>query len=562
MGHATSRTGVAIGIDLGTTRSGAAFVDAHGHASCLPNRDGQLLTPSCVGIGDDGQTLVGSSAQSLLAQSPERAIEAFKRHMGESNWKWTIDGRALSADDLAAMILGRLREDVERVVGPVAGAVITVPAYFGDPQRAATLRAAATANLPVLDIVNEPTAAAIASAFDAYVAAGGDPSDATRAAIAATAPAVNVICDLGGGTFDVTVIRINGTDFDVLASDGCRLGGRDFDEVIVEAMYRHLFDCDAPDPHHDPRAQVRMRIRAEQAKHLLTVQGVVPVEPPYDGLEPLDLTRERFEDVSQRLVERAREVIAGVMREAGLTWPEVEDVLLVGGASRMPMFRRMVEQISGKKPSTRLQPDLIIAQGAAVYAAILRVQETPLLQPTDYDVADLAEAIEPHGCGDEQAGPANPAFAPEFVAVAGRVHLGEVAPRSLGVVVRSPRESRKINRVLIPRNQALPVTRSHVFATRFDNQRKVVVPIVEGDEKDPAACTEVGRCVIEPLPPDLPAGSRVEVSLGYDRSGLISVRAEELTTKTVAETTLHRASAADRTQLDDLAEAVARFSPE
>ena len=560
MEHAANPSAVVIGIDLGTTRSGAAFVDAQGHASGLPNRDGQLLTPSCVGTGEDGRALVGSSAQSLLARSPERAIEAFKRHMGESDWTWTIDGRALTADDLAAMILGQLLEDVERVVGPVAGAVITVPAYFGDPQRAATLRAAATANLPVLDIINEPTAAAIASAFDAYVAAGGDPADATRAAIAATAPAVNVICDLGGGTFDVTVIRINGTDFDVLASDGCRLGGRDFDEVIVEAMYRHLFDCDAPDPHHDPRAQVRMRIRAEQAKHLLTVQGVAPVEPPYDGLSPLDLTRERFEESSQRLVERAREVIAGVMRDAGLTWPEVEDVLLVGGASRMPMFRRMVEHISGKKPSTRLQPDLIIAQGAAVYAAILRVQETPLLQPTHYELADLAEAIEHEGT-QEQGGSVNAGFAPEFVAVAGRVQLREVAPRSLGVVVRSPRESRKINRVLIPRNQALPATRSHIFATRFDNQRKVVVPIVEGDERDPAACTEVGRCVIEPLPPDLPAGSRVEVSLGYDRSGLIRVRAEELSTKTVAETTLHRASAAERTQLDDLAEAVARFGP-
>jgi molecular chaperone DnaK len=556
MRHVTKKAGVAIGIDLGTTRSGAAYVDAHGHASCLPNRDGQLLTPSCVGVAEDGRVLVGASAQSFLAQSPDRAIEAFKRHMGDPDWRWTVDGRTRTADDIAAILLGRLLEDAEGVVGSVAGAVITVPAYFGDPQRAATLRAAAAANLPVLDIINEPTAAAIASAFDAYVAAGGDAADATRAAIAATAPAVNVICDLGGGTFDVTVIRIDGTDFDVLASDGCRLGGRDFDEIIVEAMYRHLFDCDAPDPHHDPRAQARMRLRAEQAKHVLTVQGVAPVDPPYDGFLALDLTRERFENMSERLVDRAREVIAGVMRDAELTWPEVEDVLLVGGASRMPMFRRMVEQVCGKRPNTRLQPDLIIAQGAAVYAAILRVQDTPLLQAAGSELADLDDAIEPAPKTNE------PAFAPDFTAAAVRVHLREVAPRSLGVVVRSPRESRKINRVLIPRNHELPATRSHVFATRFDNQRKVVVPIVEGEQKDPAGCTEVGRCVIDPLPPDLPKGSRVEVSFSYDRSGLIHVRAEELTTKTGAETTLQRASAADRTHLDDLAEAVARFASE
>ena len=367
--------GVTLGIDLGTTRSAASYVDANGHVACVPNARGDLLTPSCIYIDTQGQIHVGADAHDALTSDPERVIEAFKRQMGRSDWAWHVDERAMRAESLSAAILKQLVADAERVAGRVDSVVISVPAYFGDAQRSATLRAAELAGLRVLSLINEPTAAALAGAFEAYLEAGGDGQDLTSAAIASTAPGTNVVCDLGGGTFDVTVIRIDGSDFDILATHGQRLGGRDFDEVIMEEMVRHLFAHDAPDPHHDPAARARMRLAAERAKHTLTARAQAQVHTPYQQTPSMSLDRTRFEELSASLIDQARGVIETVLQDAHLDWYGVEELLLVGGASRIPAFRRMVTQLSGKSPMLRIQPDLMIAHGAAVYGAILRVQK-------------------------------------------------------------------------------------------------------------------------------------------------------------------------------------------
>ena len=559
-----------IGIDLGTTFSVAAYVDDTGHVVCAPNEHGQTLTPSVVMVEDDGRFVVGSEALAALTTRPERVAEAFKRRMGDDGASTKLDGREYSPAFLSSKLLIQLVEDARRSIGPIAGAVITVPAHFGDRQRTATMEAARLANIDVVAIINEPTAAALSNAFDTYITAGGDPSDLERATIASTAPGINVICDLGGGTFDVTVIRINGSDFDVLATGGSlTLGGRDWDERIVDAMERHLIDQGATDPHHDPKARARMRVEAQTAKHVLSVKRVVAVTPPYERVEDMTLSRERFEQLSESLLTRIRTTIEDVMEDAGIEWSGVDDLLLVGGATRMPMVRRLVSQISGQAPNTRLQPDLIVAQGAAVYAAILRVQEThgtpdleaipSVTDATTYSLAELANQTTPRHTFD--AG---------FAAAAQTVHLKDVNAHSLGVMVRSRRRDQKINSILIPRNSPLPASCTKVFVTHTDDQTRVRVPIIEGEVRDLDACEQVGICTIEGLPVNLPKGSPVEVTISYSVNGTITVKAEELVSHTVAETVLDRTCAGpDRTassplpnneRLDELAEAVAQFS--
>ena len=553
-----------IGIDLGTTRSVAAHVGADGHVTCLPGRDGEVLTPSCVFINDDGEAVVGRAAIEAGLQSGDRMIDAFKRHLDDDDWSWSVNGKKYTAPALSALVLRRLVEDAERVIGPIGGAIVTVPAYFGDRQRSATFEAAALAELNVLGLVNEPTAAALAGAFEAYVAAGGDGADLTTAAIASTAPGISVLCDLGGGTLDVTVIRIDGHRFDILASGGKRLGGRDFDEYIIEAIYRHIFDCNGPDPYHDPAAVNRMRLAAEKAKHTLTVKSSVEITPPYPRVPAMTLSREQFEADSVKLVDQARDVIQSVMIDAQLTWAHVDSLLLVGGASRMPMFRRMAGQVSGLTPEMRLQPDLIVAHGAAVYAAILRaghelrhagVTTQDINQPIGWDTVPTGSS---DGYLEALAGASS--YEPGFAAAAGAVEIRDVTSQSLGAIVYSPSEERQVNSVIVPRNSRLPAMRSRVFGTHDEDQRQVVVPIVEGDQREPDDCTPVGRCVIRDLPPGLPRGSRVEVTFSYDASGRVCVRAEELSTHRAAQTVLERQTAAHASPIDDLAGAVAQVA--
>ncbi|GMU39023.1 MAG: chaperone protein DnaK [Phycisphaerae bacterium] len=544
-------TGTVIGIDLGTTFSSVAYVDADGHVICLPNRDGQTLTPSAVYLDDDGRFHVGAAARDECLRRPEQVALAFKRRIGHPEDPWTVAGRSIDATTLSSLVLRRLREDAEHAVGSVAGAVITVPAYFGDRERTATLEAARLAGLKVLDILNEPTAAALAYAFDAYVQAGGDAGDLRTAAIAATAPAVCVVCDLGGGTFDVTVLKISGPRFDVLATGGAlTLGGQDWDERIVDAIERHTLTHGGPDSRYDPRARARMRRDAEQAKHVLSVKGDVDVPAPYEGVPPMRLTRDAFENLTSPLSDRVLQIISGVLDDAQLTWNEIEDVLLVGGSTRMPHIRRRIARLSGKTPNTRLQPDLAVAQGAAVYAAILRVQgDTP---PSSTAAAETRKA---------DAAPANAsAFTPAFEAAAADIRLSQVNSRSLGVIVRSPRYDKLVNAIVIPRNTRLPACNTRRFVTHGPNQRRIRIPIVEGETRDIRESVEVGVCVIDGLPDGLPAGAEVDVTFTYDASGRVSVRAEEKTTRRAAETFLDRAASHPPSELDELAEAVAQLS--
>ena len=556
-----------VGIDLGTTFSVVAHVGPAGHVTCLPNGDQETLTPSVVMLDDEDRFVVGGRARGAVTTCPDRVAEAFKRRMGDEGGGRRLGDRDCSPEFLSSLVLRQLAGDAQRTLGEIAGAVVTVPAYFGDRQRAATLEAAKLAGLDVAALINEPTAAALAHAFDSYVAAGGDPSDLERASIASTAPGVSVICDLGGGTFDVTVVRINGSEFEVLATGGAlNLGGRDWDERIVDAMQRHLFDHSGPDPHGDSRAQARMHVEAQTAKHVLSVKNEVSVRPPYERVERMNLTREAFEGLSETLVDRFRETVDRIMGDAAVTWSGVDDLLLVGGATRMPMIRRAAAEMSGLTPNTRLQPDLIVAQGAAVYAAILRVQGDiagpdlsgieNVTDATPYSLATLAEQS-PHVHGFDDA----------FAAAAGAVKVVDVNARSLGVMVRSRRHGQKVNNILIPRNSPLPASCRRTFLTNKESQTRVRIPVLEGEVRDARGCTEVGLCTIDRLPANLPQGSPVEVTISYDTNGTVRVQAEELSTHTAAQTVLERRTlgrggrdAKTTDTLEALADAVAQVA--
>lgn len=564
-----------IGIDLGTTFSVAAYVDAGGHVVCVPNGEGEALTPSAVWLTDDGRTVVGRPAREAAIVQPDRAALAFKRRMGEPGAAVTLGDRTVTPEFLSSRILAALAEDARRAAGGVGGAVITVPAYFGDRQRSATREAARQAGLDLVAMINEPTAAAIAHAFESYVAAGGDPADLETASIASTAPGISVICDLGGGTFDVTAVRVNGNRFDVLATGGSlTLGGNDWDERIADELERHLLSLGAPDPHHDPHARARMLASACAGKHVLSVKPHVEIAAPYENVMPMTLARERFEAISDSLLGRVREVIERVIADAALQWAQVNDLLLVGGGSRMPMIRRLAGDISGLTPNTRLQPDLVIAQGAAVYAAILQVQGRAVETAGDGSPARASRGRRPDAGARParahadplvaeaaaDAVPAPPAhwYREAFAAAAADVQVHDVNSRSLGVIVRSPRYDKKVNHIIIPRNTPLPATASHAFVTRFDDQTHIQIPIVEGETRKVEACTQVGTCCIDGLPPKLPKGSPVEVTIAYDADGTVKVRAREVSSGTAAETTLdRRACARTAGRIDELARAVA-----
>lgn len=550
-----------IGIDLGTTRCAVAYMGRDGQVSCVPGPDGSVLTPSCVWVRQDGAVVVGQAALEATTEEPDRVAAAFKRRMGQSEWLWKVDQAAYSPQALSGLLLERLVSQTESVIGPIDSAVITVPAYFGDRERTATLEAAHIAGIEVAGIINEPTAAALAGGFESYIAAGGEAADINKTTIAATAPAITVVCDLGGGTFDVTVLQIAGHDFDILATGGEPLGGRDFDEMIVELMTQHLFHHNGPDPHNDPRGRARMMLAAEKAKHILTVKHEVRIPCPYDRTPSLLVKRSGFEEVAQTLLGRVRDIVVRVLADARVTWPEVQELMLVGGASRMPMFRKQLGDLSNLKTQSRFQPDLIVAQGAAVYAAILRAQDRSsarayALQLPDEPVENPARSK----ARRPRKRPATQWTDPTAQAAAESIIVRDVCSQSLGVIVYAPWEDRCVNAVVVPRNSRLPAMRTRVFATHEDDQRRVCIPVVEGDQRDPDACTPIGQCVIEDLPAGLPKGTPVEVTFQYDNSGRLAVQATELTSGKSKQVSLERIAATPPTVLDELAAAVAQMS--
>ena len=448
-----------------------ATVDELGNPRTIPNAEGEALTPSAVFFEGDG-VIVGREALRALQSDPQDVALHAKRELGTRTYPHAVGGRYYPPAALEAWVLNKLRLDASRQIGSIAQAVITVPAYFDDVRRQATQDAGFMAGLDVLEILNEPTAAAIAFGHSL-----GRESTGTSQRL--------LVFDLGGGTFDVTILEWSETGFTVLATDGdSRLGGVDFDERLLDRLAAEFAHRYHSDPREDPLARARWWRECEETKKTLSVRQRASFVGDCQGqLWRREVARDEFESWTHDLLERTRFTVSESVAASGLAWPDIDRVLLVGGSTRLPAVRAMLRQLSGREPDISLSPDEAVAHGAALRAAFHRV-----------------------------SGEMRPAL-----------RLQDVNSHSLGVagtdaLTRQPRVA-----VLIPRNSPLPSIARRVFKTQKDDQRSLLVPIIEGESQHPDECVSLGQCVIPSLPPGLPAHSPVEVCFQYDVNGRLGI---------------------------------------
>jgi molecular chaperone DnaK len=499
----------ALGIDLGTTFSVVAQVNDAGLPVVLPNAEGSPTTPSVV-LFDAGHAVVGAIARESLATEPESVVQLVKRHIG-SGWTFEHSGQAYRPEHISALILRKLAQDAHLLTGPVTQAVITVPAYFNDPMRAATLRAGELAGLDVLGLLSEPTAAALAFGY-------------TRRPAGTT----GVVIDLGGGTFDVTVMDFDGDDLTVRATGGdAYLGGANFDKVLFDHFVEQFETAHGLDIN-DPEAlsleectQVSQDwlLRATRAKHDLTAREHTTAALQAAGLTlRVEVRREEFLARARILLDEMTEKMLDVVAATGATPQDISVVLAVGGSTRMPAVRERIQAIFGRPPDTSVRPDEAVALGAALFAAQRQIERGGALL-LDVGARDYLE----------------------------RLTVTDVAAHSLGVSAFAAPGSRErpVMATLLPRNTPLPITVRRTFYTLRPGETTIVVPILEGESGDPELCRRVGSVVIDQLPAQRPAHQPVEVSMSLDRDAILQVSAADVTTGTEAHTTIMHAGQTD-----------------
>ena len=466
----------AVGIDLGTTNSEVAIVE-NGQVRVLPGEDGDLILPSCVGFSEKDKLLVGRSALRQYAAAPERTVKSIKRWMGTDHKTSLGDGEYLP-HEVSAMILRVLKQRAEKVLGEtITQAVITVPAYFTDPQRQATKTAGEIAGLEVLQIINEPTAAALAYNL----------SDQETERV--------VVYDLGGGTFDLSIVEITGEVTEVLASHGNnRLGGDDFDRLLqlhLGDLFRQQHGVELPD---DPATQARLLLVAEQLKIDLSSHAFATVREAFLGSKgktalhlETEIARADFEKLIRPLLTETLEAIDRALTDANLEPEEIDRIILVGGSTSIPLVQQMIEEHLGQAPTDGIQPDLCVALGAALQAGVL--------------VGESVDAI-----------------------------LVDVIPHSLGIAAAVPTPMGIMPgyfSVIIPRNSVVPVSRSHVYATLVDEQEAVEIEVFQGENAIASENVPLGSFRVENLPPK-PAGAiQIEVHFDFDLNGILTVTTTE-----------------------------------
>jgi len=511
----------ALGLDLGTTFSVAAQVASGGMPSVLPNAEGSPTTPSVV-LFDGDEVVVGAIAREALATEPELVVQLVKRRMG-SSWVFEYRGIAYRAEHVSALILKKLLKDAQLLVGPVRQASITVPAYFNDAMRMATRSAGEMAGLDVLGLLSEPTAAAIAFGYD------------TR-----PASAKGIVVDLGGGTFDITVMEFDGTDLVVRGTGGdAYLGGANFDKLLfdhfVERFQReHALDVNDPDALSiEDFTQVSQDWlqRASRAKIDLSARDRTTVQLQAAGLSlRLEITRSTFEQLSSVLLDEMTEKMIDVVQTAGGTPSDFDIVLAVGGATRIPVVRRRIRDMFGVEPDTSVRPDEAVALGAALYAAQRQLEQGHALM-MDADAQDYLEGLS----------------------------VTDVSAHSLGVSVfdaKGAEGGRSMMHALLDRNTSLPCEQSRTFYTMHAGETRIVVPILEGEESDPDLCMRIGEVIIEDLPPNRPSHQPVVVTMTYDRDGILAVSARDEESGREVRTSIERSGDVTSRSTDPATDAV------
>lgn len=485
----------AVGIDLGTTRSVIAYVAPDGRPLAIRNAEGDISTPSVV-FFEPQSVIVGKEAIKAGKFEPDAVAQFVKRDVGRAVYSRSIRGERLPPEVLQALILRKLRADAERAIGEVRRVVVTVPAFFNEPRRKSTQDAGRLAGLEVADIINEPTAAAIAFGVqNGFLSDSGEARQRERI----------LVYDLGGGTFDATLMDITGRNFHAIATVGdVQLGGIDWDQRIVDYVAEQFVRQYGFDPRRDPVAAQTLLLEAEDAKHSLSVREEVTIHFQYDTARVrVPLTRDQFETMTADLLERTRFTVTNMLRETGLKWDEITRVLLVGGSTRMPMVPAMLERESRRPPDRSLSPDEAVAHGAALYASLLQA-------------------------GDGTARP--------------KMIVRNVSSHDLGVLGFEGSTRRRRRKVMIGRNTPLPATGRSTFLTQVANQPNVKVDVVEGGDASGQGATPIGKCVIDDLPPGLPTRSKIEVLFTYGANGRLTVKARLPDVNREATLTIERAS--------------------
>jgi molecular chaperone DnaK len=509
--------GHTIGIDLGTTFSAAAKVNELGKPEIILNRDGENITPSVV-LFQDEIPIVGTMAKRSAASSPLDVVQFVKRAMGDPAWRFeTTGGTSFRPEEISAIIIKRLKEDVELALGgEVTDAVITVPAYFDDAPRRATMDAGRIAGLNVRRVLNEPTAAALAYGVDSE-------NEGTF-----------LVYDLGGGTFDVTVMRVEAGEFEVLATHGDRnLGGFDFDNLLMRLLNERYQEQGGGDLLSDDTAEADLREKAEIAKRSLTSVEQTRVVVAKDGVSKvIPVTRAEFEDVSSALLSRTRDIAQMVVEDAGLDWSRIDRILFAGGSTRMPMVRTMIGELAGKEPERSINPDEVVALGAAIQAHL-----------TEVDADTTADNL--------------PVLASAFT----MPRIRDVTSQGLGAIAlkRNARHDDDMeNVVIIPPNTKIPAKRGQVFETLQDQQVKLKVEVTQGDDEDPAYVRMVGEQTL-----DIPAyakGAPFEIVYAYDIDQTVFIEVVDKTTgEPVGTFEVHNVANMDENEVTEAADKMRRL---